>query len=120
MALSHEKGLVKTKKFTCYIEELTVQKYAKQPMLICRFQIGGHIYVLNGTIHIPQCVLYHNKQEVKGSIDKLQGPVVGALARREEMVSGARPLEGQKIQETSTLLNTNWDKLNKLYQDRLK
>lgn len=89
-------------------------------MLICSFQIGGHIYVLSGTIHIPRCVLYHNKQEVKGSIDKLQGPVVGALARREEMVSGARPLEGQKIQETSTLLNTNWDKLNKLYQDRLK
>uniref|UniRef100_A0A671Z343 Dystrophin n=1 Tax=Sparus aurata TaxID=8175 RepID=A0A671Z343_SPAAU len=55
-----------------------------------------------------------------GSIDKLQGPVVGALARREEMVSGARPLEGQRIQESATLLNTNWDKLNKLYQDRLK
>ncbi|XP_049919112.1 dystrophin isoform X5 [Epinephelus moara] len=36
------------------------------------------------------------------------------------MVSGARPLEGQRIQETATLLNTNWDKLNKLYQDRLK
>uniref|UniRef100_A0A671Z322 Dystrophin n=1 Tax=Sparus aurata TaxID=8175 RepID=A0A671Z322_SPAAU len=50
----------------------------------------------------------------------LQGPVVGALARREEMVSGARPLEGQRIQESATLLNTNWDKLNKLYQDRLK
>uniref|UniRef100_A0A3B4V2S3 Dystrophin n=1 Tax=Seriola dumerili TaxID=41447 RepID=A0A3B4V2S3_SERDU len=45
--------------------------------------------------------------------------VEGALARREKMVSGARPLESQKIQETSTLLNTNWDKLNKLYQDRL-
>uniref|UniRef100_A0A671Z332 Dystrophin n=1 Tax=Sparus aurata TaxID=8175 RepID=A0A671Z332_SPAAU len=61
-----------------------------------------------------------NTSEVKGSIDKLQGPVVGALARREEMVSGARPLEGQRIQESATLLNTNWDKLNKLYQDRLK
>ncbi|TMS11567.1 Dystrophin [Larimichthys crocea] len=58
--------------------------------------------------------------EVKVSIDKLRGPVEGALARREEMVSGARPLEGQRIQESATLLNTNWDKLNKLYQDRLK
>lgn len=59
-------------------------------------------------------------QEVKGSIDELRGPVEGALARRQEMVSGARPVEGQKIQESATLLNTNWDKLNKLYQDRLK
>uniref|UniRef100_A0A8D3EGG4 Dystrophin n=1 Tax=Scophthalmus maximus TaxID=52904 RepID=A0A8D3EGG4_SCOMX len=45
---------------------------------------------------------------------------VGALALREEMVSSARPLEGQRIQETAALLGTNWDKLNKLYQDRLK
>uniref|UniRef100_A0A4W6EUE2 Dystrophin n=1 Tax=Lates calcarifer TaxID=8187 RepID=A0A4W6EUE2_LATCA len=53
-------------------------------------------------------------------IDKLRGPVEGALSRREEMVKVARPLEGQRIQETATLLSTNWDKLNKLYQDRLK
>ncbi|XP_029380106.1 dystrophin isoform X8 [Echeneis naucrates] len=59
-------------------------------------------------------------KEVKGRIDKLRDPVGGALARREEMVSGARPLEREKIQETATLLNTSWDKLNKLYQDRLK
>ncbi|CAN9498333.1 unnamed protein product [Ophioblennius macclurei] len=59
-------------------------------------------------------------KEVKGNIDKLLGPVEGALARREEMVSSARPLEGQRIQESATLLSTNWDKLNKLYQDRLK
>lgn len=73
-------------------------------------------------MHIPPCVLlpHLNIQEVKGGINKLQDPVEGALARREEMVSGARPLEGQRIQETATLLSTNWDKLNKLYQDRLK
>ncbi|XP_053170341.1 dystrophin isoform X2 [Scomber japonicus] len=59
-------------------------------------------------------------KEVKESVDKLRGPVEAALARREEMVSGARPLEGQKIQNSATLLSTNWDKLNKLYQDRLK
>uniref|UniRef100_A0A3Q1I573 Dystrophin n=1 Tax=Anabas testudineus TaxID=64144 RepID=A0A3Q1I573_ANATE len=59
-------------------------------------------------------------QKVKGSTDKLQGPVEGALARKEEMVAGARPLEGQRIKESSALLSTNWDKLNKLYQDRLK
>ncbi|CAK6965503.1 dystrophin isoform X8 [Scomber scombrus] len=59
-------------------------------------------------------------KEVKESIDKLRGPVEGALARREEMVSGARPLEGQKIQNSATQLTTNWDKLNKLHQDRLK
>uniref|UniRef100_A0A673BFA0 Dystrophin n=1 Tax=Sphaeramia orbicularis TaxID=375764 RepID=A0A673BFA0_9TELE len=60
-----------------------------------------------------------HKQEVKGSIDKLRGPVEGALARREEMALGARPLEGQRIQETAGLLSTNWEKLNKLYQDRM-
>ncbi|KAF3857322.1 hypothetical protein F7725_009181 [Dissostichus mawsoni] len=59
-------------------------------------------------------------KEVKASIEELRGPVEGTLARREEMVSGARPLEGQRIQETASLLNTNWDKLNKLHQDRLK
>lgn len=59
-------------------------------------------------------------QEVKASIEQLRGPVEGALARREEMVSAARPLEAQRTQETATLLSTNWDKLNKLHQDRLK
>lgn len=59
-------------------------------------------------------------QEVKGSIDKLQGPVEGALAKKEEMVQGARPMEGQRIHETAGLLSNNWEKLNKLYQDRLK
>ncbi|XP_056157526.1 LOW QUALITY PROTEIN: dystrophin-like [Lampris incognitus] len=59
-------------------------------------------------------------KEVKGSIEKMQGPVEGALAKREEVVSVARPLEGQKIQETAMLLNTNWDKLNNLYKNRLK
>ncbi|XP_033837659.2 dystrophin isoform X13 [Periophthalmus magnuspinnatus] len=58
--------------------------------------------------------------EVKASIDQLQAPVEGALARREEMVQGARPMEAQRIQDTAALLGTNWDKLNKLYQDRLK
>ncbi|XP_068446612.1 dystrophin isoform X5 [Clinocottus analis] len=62
----------------------------------------------------------HCLKEVKGNIEELQGPVEGALARREKMVSGTRPLEGQRIQETAALLNTNWDKLNKLYHDRLK
>lgn len=59
-------------------------------------------------------------QEVKEDIAKLQGPVEAALSRREEVMSEARPLEGQRIQETATVLSTNWDKLNKLYQDRLK
>ncbi|KAM4602180.1 dystrophin [Polymixia lowei] len=62
----------------------------------------------------------HCLKDVKESIDKLRGPVEGALARREDMVSVARPLEAQRIQENALLLNTNWDKINKLYQDRLK
>ncbi|XP_068612642.1 dystrophin isoform X3 [Brachionichthys hirsutus] len=59
-------------------------------------------------------------KEVKGSLEKLRAPVEGALGRREETASGARPLESQKIQESAGLLATNWDKLNKLYQDRLR
>lgn len=57
---------------------------------------------------------------MKGSTEKLRGPVEGALARKEAMVADARPLEGLRIKETSSLLSTNWDKLNKLYQDRLR
>ncbi|XP_075333549.1 dystrophin isoform X3 [Odontesthes bonariensis] len=59
-------------------------------------------------------------KEVKENIQTQKGPVEGALACREEMRSCARPLESQRIQETATLLSTNWDKLNKLYLDRLK
>ncbi|XP_076736198.1 dystrophin isoform X5 [Maylandia zebra] len=62
----------------------------------------------------------HCLKDVKGNIDKLRGPVDGVLAHRKEMMSGARPLEGQRIQESVNLLSINWGKLNKLYQDRLK
>lgn len=51
---------------------------------------------------------------------QLRRPLKETLGRKEEMVSQARPLEGQKIQETAELLAANWDKLNKLYQDRLR
>lgn len=54
------------------------------------------------------------------SVGRLRRPLKEALGRKEEMVSQARPLEGQKIQETAELLAANWDKLNKLYQDRLR
>ncbi|XP_049425588.1 dystrophin isoform X1 [Epinephelus fuscoguttatus] len=82
------------------------------------FKLNSPEYWSAAYYNLPQ--QEHCLKDVKGSIDKLRGPVEGALARKEEMVSGARPLEGQRIQETATLLNTNWDKLNKLYQDRLK
>ncbi|XP_039649481.1 dystrophin isoform X9 [Perca fluviatilis] len=82
------------------------------------FKLNSPEYWPAAYYNLPQ--QEHCLKEVKGSIDELQCPVAGAVARREEMVSGARPLEGQKIQETTALLNTNWDKLNKLYQDRLK
>ncbi|XP_067349213.1 dystrophin isoform X7 [Channa argus] len=62
----------------------------------------------------------HCLKEVKSSIDKLRGPVEGALAHREEMVAGSRPMESQRVKETAALLSTNWEKLNKLYKDRLK
>ncbi|XP_051284328.1 dystrophin isoform X23 [Dicentrarchus labrax] len=82
------------------------------------FKLNSPEYWPAAYYNLPQ--QEHCLKEVKASIDKLRGPVEGALARREEMVSSARPLEGQRIQETATLLSTNWDKLNKLYQDRLK
>ncbi|GLD50638.1 dystrophin isoform X1, partial [Lates japonicus] len=82
------------------------------------FKLNSPEYWPAAYYNLPQ--QEHCLKEVKGSIDKLRGPVEGALSRREEMVRGARPLEGQRVQETATLLSTNWDKLNKLYQDRLK
>nr|XP_046237962.1 dystrophin isoform X12 [Scatophagus argus] len=82
------------------------------------FKLNSPEYWPAAYYNLPQ--QEHCLKEVKGSIDTLRGPVEGALARREEMVSGARPVEGQRIQESATLLSTNWDKLNKLYQDRLK
>ncbi|XP_075905519.1 dystrophin isoform X3 [Nelusetta ayraudi] len=59
-------------------------------------------------------------EEVDASVGRLRRPLKEALGRKEEMVSQARPLEGQKIQETAEQLAANWDKLNKLYQDRLR
>ncbi|XP_058478668.1 dystrophin isoform X3 [Solea solea] len=82
------------------------------------FKLNSPEYWPAAFYNLPQ--QEHCLKEVKASIAKLRGPVETALARREEMVSGSRPLEGQKIQETAVLLNTNWDKLNKLYLDRLK
>ncbi|XP_038572147.1 dystrophin isoform X5 [Micropterus salmoides] len=82
------------------------------------FKLNSPEYWPAAYYNLPQ--QEHCLKEVKGSTEKLRGPVEGALARREEMVSGARHLEGRRIQETATLLNTNWDKLNKLYQDRAK
>uniref|UniRef100_A0A673BG93 Dystrophin n=1 Tax=Sphaeramia orbicularis TaxID=375764 RepID=A0A673BG93_9TELE len=81
------------------------------------FKLNSPEYWPAAYYNLPQ--QEHCLKEVKGSIDKLRGPVEGALARREEMALGARPLEGQRIQETAGLLSTNWEKLNKLYQDRM-
>ncbi|XP_072296331.1 dystrophin isoform X3 [Eucyclogobius newberryi] len=82
------------------------------------FKLNSPEYWPAAYYNLPQ--QEHCLSEVKGSIDKLQGPVERALARREEMIQGARPMEGQRIQETASLLSTNWDKLNRLYHDRLK
>uniref|UniRef100_A0A674C3Q8 Dystrophin n=1 Tax=Salmo trutta TaxID=8032 RepID=A0A674C3Q8_SALTR len=57
-------------------------------------------------------------QEVKVNLKNLRPPVEGALARREEVVAIATPAESTRVQETALLLNTNWDKVNKLYLDR--
>ncbi|XP_047195116.1 dystrophin isoform X6 [Hippoglossus stenolepis] len=82
------------------------------------FKLNSPEYWPAAYYNLPQ--QEHCLKEGKESIDKLRGPVEGALAHREEMVLSARPLEGQRIQETASLLSTNWDKLNKLYLDRLK
>ncbi|XP_076017960.1 dystrophin isoform X2 [Genypterus blacodes] len=82
------------------------------------FKLNSPEYWPAAYYNLPQ--QEHCLKDVKGSIDKLRGPVEGALVRREEMLAMARPLEGQKIQESAGLLGTNWDKLNKLYHDRLR
>ncbi|XP_054915286.1 dystrophin isoform X6 [Poeciliopsis prolifica] len=82
------------------------------------FKLNSPEYWPAAYYNLPQ--QEHCLKDVKENIDKLQGPVEGALARREEMVTGSRPLEGHRVQESASLLNNNWDKLNKLYKDRLK
>ncbi|KAF6730406.1 Dystrophin [Oryzias melastigma] len=59
-------------------------------------------------------------KEVGDSISVLRGPVEAALARTEEVVAGARPLEAQRIREMSGLLSSNWDKVLKQHQDRVR
>ncbi|KAM4537905.1 dystrophin [Fundulus diaphanus] len=82
------------------------------------FKLNSPEYWPAAYYNLPQ--QEHCLKDVKENIDNLHGPVEGALARREDMVSGSRPLEGHRVQETASLLNTNWEKLNKLYKDRLK
>ncbi|XP_041834285.1 dystrophin isoform X2 [Melanotaenia boesemani] len=82
------------------------------------FQLNSPEYWPAAYYNLPQQELC--LKEVKENTQKLQGPVERALAFRKEVASGPRPLEGQRIRETAALLSTNWDKLNKLYQDRLK
>uniref|UniRef100_A0A674C557 Dystrophin n=1 Tax=Salmo trutta TaxID=8032 RepID=A0A674C557_SALTR len=48
------------------------------------------------------------------------GSIPFKSSRREEVVAIATPAESTRVQETALLLNTNWDKVNKLYLDRLR
>uniref|UniRef100_A0A673BKJ7 Dystrophin n=1 Tax=Sphaeramia orbicularis TaxID=375764 RepID=A0A673BKJ7_9TELE len=102
---------------TRWVEYLTELQALLRSVSETDFKLNSPEYWPAAYYNLPQ--QEHCLKEVKGSIDKLRGPVEGALARREEMALGARPLEGQRIQETAGLLSTNWEKLNKLYQDRM-
>ncbi|XP_072225563.1 dystrophin isoform X2 [Leuresthes tenuis] len=103
---------------------VTEDEYLKELQELLRsvsetdFKLNSPEYWPAAYYNLPQ--QEHCLKEVKENIQTQKGPVEGALACREEMRSCARPLESQKIQETATLLSTNWDKLNKLYLDRLK
>nr|XP_049609340.1 dystrophin isoform X5 [Syngnathus scovelli] len=81
------------------------------------FKLNSPEYWPAAYYNLPQ--QEHCLKEVKGIIDKLRGPVEVALSRRQEAASSARPMQGQRIHESATLLGTNWDKLNKLHKDRL-
>ncbi|XP_048870512.1 dystrophin isoform X3 [Brienomyrus brachyistius] len=58
-------------------------------------------------------------QDAKLSLEKLGTPVVRAQGRKEEILCKASPVEAQRMQDTLLLLSTNWEKVNKLYCDRL-
>ncbi|KAL1021783.1 hypothetical protein UPYG_G00017880 [Umbra pygmaea] len=58
-------------------------------------------------------------QEVQFSLQKLRPSVEGALARRADVLANSTPGGSPRVQETASLLNNNWDKVNKLYLDRL-
>ncbi|KAJ8350389.1 hypothetical protein SKAU_G00255190 [Synaphobranchus kaupii] len=57
-------------------------------------------------------------QDVKLRLEKLQTPVESAQARKEDVLHCSTPQEIQHVHETLLLLNTNWEKVNKLYRDR--
>ncbi|XP_047211782.1 dystrophin isoform X4 [Girardinichthys multiradiatus] len=82
------------------------------------FKLNSPEYWPAAYYNLPQ--QEHCLKDVKENIDKLHDQVEGALAHREDMVTGSRPLEGHRVQETVSLLKNNWEKLNKLYKDRLK
>ncbi|XP_037130222.1 dystrophin isoform X11 [Syngnathus acus] len=81
------------------------------------FKLNSPEYWPAAYYNLPQ--QEHCLKEVKAIVDKLRGPVEVALSRRQEAASAARPMQGQRIHESATLLGTNWDKLNKLHKDRL-
>ncbi|TNM94219.1 hypothetical protein fugu_002395 [Takifugu bimaculatus] len=99
-------------------EYLTELQALLQSVSETDFKLNSPEYWPAAYYNLPQ--QEHCLKEVKESIDGLKGPVGEALARREQMLSGARATEGQRIQDTTSLLSTNWDKLNKLHQDRFK
>ncbi|XP_056882091.1 dystrophin isoform X5 [Takifugu flavidus] len=99
-------------------EYLTELQALLQSVSETDFKLNSPEYWPAAYYNLPQ--QEHCLKEVKESIDALKGPVGEALARREQMLSGARATEGQRIQDTTSLLSTNWDKLNKLHQDRFK
>ncbi|CAL8307771.1 unnamed protein product [Merluccius merluccius] len=120
--VSFYRGL--TSPFTNPMKTLLTREYMTELQVLLR-SVSEADFKLNSPEYWP-AVFYNLPQqhtcikEAKGSIDKLSGPVEEALGRRDEMVSGAWPLEAQKIHDTALLLKTNWDKLNKLHQDRLR
>ncbi|XP_015219666.1 dystrophin isoform X7 [Lepisosteus oculatus] len=57
-------------------------------------------------------------KDAKVSLTKLAGPVGNAQSRRSAVLQNASPVEYSHIQDSARQLDTNWEKVNKLYKDR--
>ncbi|XP_066562465.1 dystrophin isoform X5 [Amia ocellicauda] len=58
-------------------------------------------------------------KDAKVSLSKLSGPVDVAQRKKSAVVQNASAVELDQIQESVRHLDTNWEKVNKLYRDRL-
>lgn len=57
-------------------------------------------------------------QSIKDSLGRLQGHIEIINNKKTPALKNVAPKEGANIQEKLTQLNSEWEKVNKMYRDR--